>query len=1088
MKQSALKRPQYSSHISRIVITCAVALIALTITTNAFVFSSSRAQTIAPQPSAQEAKQTDVRELKLGQPIDRELAGGEAHSYRVLLTAGQYLHVVVEQKGIDVMIRLVAPDGQKMAEVDNDPAVGMESVSTVAEAIGDYHLEVRSQNKDVAIGRYEIEIEELREATSKDRVYVAAQKAFEEANQLRDQQKAESRRKAITKYEEVLLLWRDVGNKKMEAYTLIGLGIVAGGLGESKTALEYYGRAVLLWRDVGDRLNEATTLSNIGLDYWRLGELQKALEYYSKALPLRRAVGDREGEAYTLNNIGISYTSLGRLQKALEYLSQALPLMRALGDRLGEASTLHNIAAVYQQLGDWTKALEFYNQSLPLRRAAGNRQGETVTLYNIGSVYESSDELSKALEYFQLALPLSRSTGDRRIEAYILSNTGSTYRKLGEPGKALDYLNQALSLRRAVVDKYGEAYTLINLGDSYGAHKEPLKALEYYRQALQLSRITGDRAAQTKTLYALARTHGELGNLVEARTDIEAALNIIESTRTEMVSQQLRSPYLATKKGSYEFYVDLLMRLHQIQPSAGHDAAAIQISERGRARSLLEILNEARADIRQGVDPVLLEQERSLQQQLSVKAERLTRLLGGKHTEEQETAARKDVDAILADYHDVEAQIRAKSPRYASLTQPQPLSLKEIQQMLDQDTLLLEYALGEDRSYLWAVTPTSIKSFELPKRAAIETVAQRFYKLVTENENRAIPAQAEAATALSQLLLAPVASDLGQKRLVIVSDGALQYVPFAALPIPMVIGEPRAANSRTRSNRQPSTHKYQPLIVQHEIVQLPSASVLGVLRQQTAGRTQAANMVAVLADPVFQSVDPRVKHDKASASESQGAASDISNEAHVESDLKRSARESGLQDLQRLPFSRREAEAIVALAPAGQSLKALDFDASRATVTGDKFARYRIIHFATHGLLNTVHPELSGIVLSLVDEAGRPQDGFLRLHEIYNLNLPAELVVLSGCQTALGKQVKGEGLIGLTRGFMYAGAARIVVSLWEVNDEATADLMRRFYEGMLKKGMRPAAALRTAQLAMWKSKWWNAPYYWAGFVMQGEWQ
>ena len=176
----------------------------------------------------------------------------------------------------------------------------------------------------------------------------------------------------------------------------------------------------------------------------------------------------------------------------------------------------------------------------------------------------------------------------------------------------------------------------------------------------------------------------------------------------------------------------------------------------------------------------------------------------------------------------------------------------------------------------------------------------------------------------------------------------------------------------------------------------------------------------------------------------------------------------------------------MSVAPAGTGMKATDFKASRATATSPELSKYRIVHFATHGLLNSEHPELSGLVLSLVDESGKPQNGFLRLHEIYNLKLSADLVVLSGCQTALGKQVKGEGLIGLTRGFMYAGAARVVVSLWEVNDEATAELMKKFYEAMFKKGMRPAAALRTAQLAMWKSPWWKAPYYWAGFELQGE--
>jgi CHAT domain-containing protein len=169
-------------------------------------------------------------------------------------------------------------------------------------------------------------------------------------------------------------------------------------------------------------------------------------------------------------------------------------------------------------------------------------------------------------------------------------------------------------------------------------------------------------------------------------------------------------------------------------------------------------------------------------------------------------------------------------------------------------------------------------------------------------------------------------------------------------------------------------------------------------------------------------------------------------------------------------------------------LEAVDFEASKATATGGSLNQYRIVHFATHGLINSRHPELSGIVLSLVDEQGMPQDGFLRLHDVYNLKLSADLVVLSACRTALGKDVKGEGLIGLTRGFMYAGAPRVVASLWDVKDEATAELMKRFYEGMLRRRMTPAAALRTAQLSMAKEKRWEAPYYWAGFVLQGEWR
>ena len=268
-----------------------------------------------------------------------------------------------------------------------------------------------------------------------------------------------------------------------------------------------------------------------------------------------------------------------------------------------------------------------------------------------------------------------------------------------------------------------------------------------------------------------------------------------------------------------------------------------------------------------------------------------------------------------------------------------------------------------------------------------------------------------------------------------------------------------------------------PLIAEHEIVHLPSASTLAVLRRELAGRKPAAKTVAVLADPVFSADDARVK---TSAKTQTG-------ESAPSPDLTRAINDVR-GELRRLLLTRDEAEAILSVTPRSDGFWALDFRANRATVTGDELSRYRTVHFATHGLLNSEHPQLSGIVLSLVDERGQPQDGFLRLHEIFNLRLPAELVVLSACQTGLGKEVKGEGLVGLTRGFMYAGAARVVASLWRVDDAATAELMKRFYRRMLKDGMRPAAALRAAQVEMWRRPQWRSPFYWGGFVLQGEWK
>jgi CHAT domain-containing protein len=537
------------------------------------------------------------------------------------------------------------------------------------------------------------------------------------------------------------------------------------------------------------------------------------------------------------------------------------------------------------------------------------------------------------------------------------------------------------------------------------------------------------------------------------------------------------------------------MRLHSQRPNEGYAARGLQASERARARSLLETLAESKADLRQGVDIKLLDSERALQNQLNVKAEEQTRLLSGNHTQAQAEAIAKEIDAFTGKLQQIEAQIRRSSPRYAALTQPQPLTPKEIQsQLLDSNTMLLEYWLGDAKSYLWAVTQTSITSFELPKREEIESAAREFYALLTtrpkslsaggsKKRGLRVPTGRQAnlkfeevPLRLSRTLLGPVRGQLGNKRLLIVNTGALQFIPFTALPSPTT-----------------EVGISQPLVSRHEIVNLPSASTLAVLRRELGQYQRATKGIVVLADPVFERTDSRVKlRVRGNTQDRTASAAKTEERAELALEVTRAAEETGVARdglfIPRLPGTRREAEQILSMVSADEGKGAFDFAASRLTATSLELSQYRFVHFATHGFLNSVHPELSGIVLSLFDEEGNPQDGFMRAHEVFKLKLGAELVVLSACQTGLGKEVKGEGLVGLTRGFMYAGAPRVVVSLWNVSDEATAELMTRFYRGMLRKGLAPAAALRSAQVSLMKERKWSAPFYWAAFTLQGEWR
>ncbi len=478
---------------------------------------------------------------------------------------------------------------------------------------------------------------------------------------------------------------------------------------------------------------------------------------------------------------------------------EGVAVWRTLGERWMEAFILHDLGMLYGDLGEYQRALEAYSQSRASYKLLNDWRGQSQVVNNIGWIYAALGEHQKAIEFYEEALQTTRAAGnDRRGLAITLPNIANCHERLGDRQKALDYYHQSLDLMPEVGNVFYTAAALTHIGRLPGSLGNPQKVLEYFNQSLELRRTIGDRHGEAATLHQIARLERERGNLTEARTRIEAALAAVESLRANVASQQLRASFFASVREYHEFYLDLLMSLHQQRPAEGFDALALGASEKGRAHSLLELLKEARAEIQQGVDSALLERERGLRQLISEKAQQHRNLLSGRHNAEQAAAAEKELNALTTEFEQVQAQIRHNSPRYAALTQPAPLSLKEIQSaVLDDDTLLLEYALGEERSYLWAVTPTSLHSYELPKRAEIETAARRVYDALTvrnqtpanetpeQRRRRLDQADAgypQAAAAWSQMLLAPVAAQLRAKRLLIVSDGVLQYVPFAALP------------------------------------------------------------------------------------------------------------------------------------------------------------------------------------------------------------------------------------------------------------------------------------------------------------------
>jgi CHAT domain-containing protein len=584
------------------------------------------------------------------------------------------------------------------------------------------------------------------------------------------------------------------------------------------------------------------------------------------------------------------------------------------------------------------------------------------------------------------------------------------------------------------------------------------------------------------------------------------SLKTIEQIRAgSLRADEARSTFLATTKDVYDEAVSAFAEMALLNSTPGgalsgkaleYASEALRISEQGRARSLLDMLAEVNAQITEGIPADLLKRKQdNLNRQQEIAAQ-LTGVSLEADQKAKPSDLEKELESLQTDFDQIENQIRTSSPRYASLTATEPISLADIQQkVLDDNTVLFEYALGNDASYLFAATRAGMSVFKLPAKSQFTEAATAFREqmipaslarsIVSTNVpeqqrglglSQAAPEEvaqfAGASNALYKLAVEPAAALIGDKRLLIVADGALNYVPFEAFV-------------KTKSGADYASLDY--LIKSNEIAYAPSASVVAAIRGSAPTAREGANTVLIVADPVFNADDPRLKGARVATGSSEERGVGLALNSAV-SDMTGTDSSAGALRLARLPGTRAEAEAIAAIARAGgaKSESWIDLAANEEKIDSADVANYRIVHIATHGLLDIERPQFTGVVLSLVGNT--KADGFLRTDEIFNLKMRPSLVMLSACETGLGKEKRGEGVIGLTRAFMYAGAPTVGVSLWSVADKSTAELMTDFYKRLLSAGSHPVASMRDAQLAMINGKKYSAPFYWAPFVLVGEWK
>ncbi len=1001
--------------------------------------------------------------LILAEGAELPVPSGAAYRQELELAAGELIELEIEQHGIDLVLRLWSPGGDLLVEIDSPTGPeGIEELLWITQDPGIYRVEVSAFAQDEE-GSLTVQTLARRTATEADKEVVAADQLFREGRLLSLQ---ENHNKAISRLLAALSAWRELRQPKREADTLYSLCRSYQLSSQLEQALAFGQQALELYRELDETLLTAVMAHRLGIIRQRLGDVARSVLDFEQALTLFRSLGSDKETGLALAQLGSSYHRLGDLRRSLERFDESIALLeRSSASEQELAEVLLNLGSVFLALNRPTDAqiqcdraeTLFRRHDDPLALARALQKSANVA-FRLGDSAGAHSLVEESI----LILSADHGPADPEI-AHHLAVAQLLSGRIQIDHQRLDLAESAfdavLQIARRIDDRQLEGAARIELGHVRLLRRDHQAALLFLDQALAILIKIGDRTGEAIARARGAEALGNLGRHLEAWRRVAPALDLAESLRLASDRSDVRSDYFSFRQDFFEVAIDSLLQLHALAPDAGYQIQALEAHERRRARVLLDTLAELSTQPRRQADPALLTRERRMEQRLR----------------EQTLAGAGDSDsgisALLESLQEVRAEIRRSAWTGTEPAGTAPARFQQIRDAaLEEDTLYLVYSLGSKRSHLWSVTTRDVTVHELPARDRIEVLARRFAERLQSRGTLLRATRDRVALQLSELILAPVAAELGDSRLVIAPMGDLQLIPFAALP------EPATENAEDY------------LVRRHEIVTIASLSILAQLRREQQRRLADSSTpdlgIAAFGDPVFRAGDPRVQ---TSPPPSDTPPTITRPAPDSQRALEGIAKILGSGVTDRLVHTRAEVDAILALS-SDPHLRAIDFDANRATFFDHGLHRYRVLHFATHAFQDPGHPELSGLVLSMVGKDGRQRDGFLRVFEISRLRLPADLVVLSACQTGLGKRIAGEGVLGLTRAFMGAGAKAVISSLWKVADRSTADLMIRFYQPYLRQEMEPASALRQAQLGMLTEPETAEPYHWAAFVFQGDWE
>ncbi|HJT28018.1 MAG TPA: CHAT domain-containing tetratricopeptide repeat protein [Pyrinomonadaceae bacterium] len=913
---------------------------------------------------------------------------------------------------------------------------------------------------------------------------------------------------AITTHNKALDLLKQSPSPQVEVDNLNGLA-AALMLQQDKSLVEpTLNRAISLSEQSSYTAGHAQALLTLSRRY-NFDDHARALSTAQNSLNLWKSIGDKRGIARAYEQVGICYRALNVLLGATQSFEQALPLWQELNDSAQQATALIMLGFIDLRKAEWQSSISRFVQAQGLIDEAAEPQKMGQIACGMAEVYNEYNLPEHGLIHYKRALTYYQQTQDAHLIWYATWGLGWTHYLLHEYPEALSYLQQSLthadsdSGPEAALTREYIAMVHLETGEYPAALQDLQFAFDVYTRAVnpfeaarvqgligqvleqqgQFARARGsylkavdafgklsDQVNQAAVYYALGRLELKRGKYVQAEDFLSRSIQMTEKMHRIPTSRDLSVAFFGSVHDRYQAYIECLMGKHQSDPALALDVKAFETSEAARARSLAEFLRATNTDFARGVDSTLAQQEKSLRQSIWQKADYRSQLLTSKETASslnELKSVNTELSQLEAEYGQLIETINQRYPAYKQITQPTAWDVRRIQEEIikDDQTLLLEYSIGASKSYVWAVTHDKIKTFEIPGEEVITQAARKVSALLalppaSDTANQLTQASQE----LSQMILSPVAAELNKRVVIVVADGALHYIPFQVLPMP-------SGN--------------EPLVAKFEIVNAPSASIIGDLRQERERRKTPTKLLAAFGDPVFYSTSTN-NGEKSSDDLIAAQTRDIPWRSTLRDvELNRDSFDPSV--IAPLFYAARELRNLRDLAGGG-GLVLGEFAATRERLLNTDLSDFAILHLATHGFLDPKRPEYSGLLLSTVNSEGRKIDGFVGLQDIYQLRAPVNIVVLSACQTALGKDVRGEGLVGMTRGFIHAGASSVVASLWSVDDGATAELMKRFYSNLLQQGMSPAEALRAAQNSIRQEPEWASPYYWGAFTIQGDYQ